>query len=104
MEHRSLAHIDHDPVIGKCRDHADSHDARKAHQIRGESAEVPGAARQHRYDIIIYQRLRKCSADDRCDGVDQDADDHEQEQIFIIMEHIADDPADQLYGRIAAGP
>ena len=94
--HRALAYIDHDPVVGKRCDHAHSHDAGQADQVRRKSAEITGTAGEHRRDIVIYQSLRERCAHYCCDRCDQDADDHKQKRKFIIMKHISDHPVDQL--------
>ena len=96
--HSSLAHIDHDPVVGERCDHANRHDAGQTDDLGRQAAEITAAVLQHGGDIIIHQRLRKCGADDRRDRCDNNADDHKEKRDLIIMKHIPDHTADHFGG------
>ena len=103
MPHRSLADIDHDPVIGKCRDNSRCHYAYQTNQIGGQTAEIPGAAFEHWCNVIINQRLGECRPYNSCDGSNQNADNYNQKRNFVIMKHISNDPVDQPDGCIHSG-
>ena len=100
IAHGSLADIYHNPIVSKSRDYAYSHDARQPDQVRSKPVKIVSAGLQHRDDIVVYQRLRKSGADNRGGSRDQNADDHKQKRIFIIVKHISDHAADQFHSRI----
>ena len=91
MAHGALADVYHDAVIQKRRHNAAGHDACQTHQIRRQRAEIVRPGIQHRYNIVIHQRLRERRAYNRADCVYQNAKDNKCEQKFIIMQHVPDD-------------
>ena len=103
MEHGTLTYIDHDPVVGKCCDDADSHNACQLYKILSKTAEVIGAVSQHRCNIIIHQCLWECCSHDSCNSCDQNTGYNQHKRKFIIMKHIFDDPADQPGSRSSPG-
>ena len=98
MKHRSLAHIDHDTVIGKGSDHAKSHDAGQLYKVSGKATEIIGTRGEHRHDILIDQFLWKCGSDHRCYGRRDDAGNDDDKGNRIIMKHISKYPVQQLCG------
>ena len=92
--HGSLADTDHDTVIGKCRHHANAHDAGQPDQIMCQPAEIPGTGLQHGRDIAVHQRLRECGACYGGDCRNDDAQHHQCKRDFIVMQHIAQDPVE----------
>ena len=97
--HGALAHIDHDPVVGKRRDHAHRHDAGQADDLGRQTAEITAAAFQHRGDVVIHKRLREGGSDDRRRRRNDDADDDKEKRDFIIMKHVPDHAADHFRRR-----
>ena len=96
MTHGPLAYIYHDPVVAECCDNTYSHDTGQLYQISSQAAEIIGTIGQHRRYVIIYQCLGESSPYNGCNGRDQNTDDNKQKRNFVIMQHISDDPADQL--------
>ena len=88
----ALAHVDHDPVIGEGGNDAHPHDTGQVLDVLGQTAEVLGAALQHGDDIVVHQRLGEGGPHHGAHGGHQDAPDDQDEQVFVVVEHIAQDP------------
>ena len=79
MKHGTLADIDHDPVVSKSGDYANTHYTCQLDQVFCQAAEITGSTGKHGSDIIVHQRLGKSSPHHSGDGGDQNTEDHQQE-------------------------
>ena len=91
--HGSLAHVDHDPVVGVGAQDADGVDAAHPKKRSGQGREVRLFHLCQRNNVVVDQALHEKRALKRRQGGADNAEDDQEKRKFIVLQHVSEHPA-----------
>ncbi len=94
--HGSLAHVDHDPVVGVGAQDADGVDAAHPKKRSGQGREVRLFHLCQRNNVVVDQALHEKRALKRRQGGADNAEDDQEKRKFIVLQHVSEHPAHGL--------